>query len=138
MGSGEDKLEKGRSQGGSGRIISSDDLDLAAGMTMLCSSIQEFKLATSGNRFDKQQEGNQGGKQITNDVQFNSSSSPNNSSDAAENQSLNQKASQQETQQPQQAAMQKSRPSNPSSIAEPNDLYTMMVSLKQQQPLPSS
>ena len=84
-------------------------------MMMHHSSNQEFKLATSGNKFDKQQERSQGGKQITNDVQFNSSSSPtnNSSSGAAENQSLNQKAFQQEIQQPQQPAMQKSRPSNP-------------------------
>ena len=92
--SSDDELEKGRSQGGSG--LSSDDLDLAAEMMMHRSSNQDFKLATSGNKFDKQQERNQGGKQITNDVQFNSSSSPtnNSSSGAAENQSLNQKASQ--------------------------------------------
>ena len=68
--------EKGRSQGGSG--LSSDDLDLAAEMMMYCSSNQEFKLATPENKFDKQQEGNQGGKQSTNVVQFNSSSSPTN------------------------------------------------------------
>ena len=94
--SSDEELEKGRSQGGSG--LTSDDLDLAAERLMLRSSIQEFKLATSGNKFDKRQERNQGGKQITNDVQFNSSSSPTNksSSGAAENQSLNQKASQQE------------------------------------------
>ena len=105
-------------------------------MTTLRSSIQEFKLATSGNKFDKQQERNQGGKQITNEVQFNSNSSPtnNSSSGAAENQSLNQKASQQEIQQPQQPAMQKSRPSHPLSTAELNDQYTMVASLKQQQP----
>ena len=34
--------------------------------------------------------------------------------------------------------MQKSRPSNPSSSAEPNDQYTIMVSLKHKQPPPSS
>ena len=103
-----DEVEKGRSQGGSG--FSSDDLDQAAEMMMYHSSNQEFKLATSGNKHDKQQERSQGGKQIINDVQFNSSSSPTNhsSSGAAENQSLNQNASQQEIQQPQQPAMQKS------------------------------
>ena len=106
--SSDDDLEKGRSQGGSG--LSSDDLDLAAEMIMHCSSNQEFRLAISGSKFDKQQERSQGGKQIINDVQFNSSSSPtnNSSSGAAENQSLSQKASQQEIQQPQQPAMQKS------------------------------
>ena len=104
-------------------------------MMVHCSSNQEFKLATPGNKFDKQQERNQGGKQITNDIQFNSSSSPtnNSSSGAAKTQSLNQKAPQQGTQQPQQPAMQKSQPSNPSSTAEPNDQYTMMASCKQQQ-----
>ena len=76
--SSDDEVEKGRSQGGSG--LSSDDLDLAAEMMIHCSSNQEFKLATSGNKFDKQQERNQGGKQITNDIQFNSSSSPTNNS----------------------------------------------------------
>ena len=66
---------------------------------------------------------------------------PNSSaSGAAENQILNQKASQQEIQQPQQPAMQKSRPSNPSSTAEPiiTSIPCMMASLKQQQPPPSS
>ena len=106
-------------------------------MMMHHSSNQEFKLATSGYKFDKQQERNQVGKQITNDVQFNSSSSPtnNSSSGAAETQSLNQKTPQQETHKPQQPAMKKSRPSNPSSTAEPNDQYTMMASCKQQQSL---
>ena len=104
--SSDDEVEKGRSQGGSG--LSSDDLDLAAEMMIHCSSNQEFKLATSGNKFDKQQERSQGGKQIINDVQFNSSSSPTNhsSNGAAENQSLNQTASQQEIQQPQQGRIQ--------------------------------
>ena len=140
--SSNDEIEKGRSQGGSG--LSSDDLDLAAEMMIHCSSNQEFKLATSGNKFDKQQERSQGGKQIINDVQFNtrfnSSSSPTNhsSSGTAENQSLNQTASQQEIQQPQQPALQKSRPSNPSPTAEPNEQYAIMASLKQQQPPPSS
>ena len=69
-----DETEKRWSQGGSDH--SSDDLDLATEMMMHRSSSQEFKLATSGNKFDKQQERNQGGKQITNDIQFNSSSSP--------------------------------------------------------------
>ena len=134
--SSNDESEKGRSHGGSDH--SSDDLDLAAEMMMHRSSSQEFKLSTSGNKVDKQQERNQGGKQITNDAQFNSSSSPtnNSSSGAAKTQSHNQKAPQQETQQPQQPVMQKSRPSNPSSTAEPNDQYTMMASHKQQQPLP--
>ena len=138
MDSSNDEVEKGRSQGGSG--LSSDDLDLAAEMMIHHSSNQEFKLATSGNKFDKQQERSQGGKQIINDVQFNSSSSPTNhsSSGAAGNRSLNQNASQQEIQRPQQPAMQKSRPSNPSPTAEPNDQYAMMASLKQQQPPPSS
>ena len=119
--SSDDESEKERNQGGSG--LSSDDLDLTAEMTMHHFSNQEFELATSGNKFDQQQERNQGGKQITNDVQFNSSSSStnNSSSGAAENQPLNQKASQHEIQQPQQAAMQKSQPSDPSSTAEPND-----------------
>ena len=104
----DDKVEKGRSQGGSG--LSSDDLHLAAEMMIHCSSNQEFKLATSGNKFDKQKERSQGGKQIINDVQFNSSSSPTNhgSSGAAENQSLIQTASRQDMQHPQQPAMQKS------------------------------
>ena len=135
--SSDDEVERGRSQGGSG--LSSDDLDLAADMMIHCSSHQEFKLATSGNKFDKQQERSQGGKHIINDVQFNSSSSPTNhsSSGAAENQSLNQTSSQQEIQHPQQPAMQKSRPSNPSPTAEPDDQYAIMASLKQQQPPPS-
>ena len=96
--SSNDEVEKGRSQGVSG--LSSDDLDLAAEMMIHHSSNQEFKLATSGNKFDKQQERSQGGKQIINDVQFNSSGSPTNhsSSGAAGNQSLNQNASQQEIQ----------------------------------------
>ena len=138
MDSSNDEIEKGRSQGGSG--LSSDDLDLAAEMMLHCSSNQEFKLATSGNKFNKQQERSQEEKQIINDVQFNSSSSPNNhsSSGAAENQPLNQTASQQEIQQPQQPALQKSRPSNPSPTAEPNDQYAIMASLEQQQPPPSS
>ena len=129
--SSNDEIEKGRSQGGSG--LSSDDLDLAAEMMIHCFSNQEFKLATSGNKFDKQQKRSQGGKQIINDVQFNSNSSPTNhsSSGAAENQSLNQTASQQEIQQPQQPALQKSRPSNPSPTAEPNDQYAIMASLEQ-------
>ena len=136
--SSDDEVKKGRSQGGLG--LSSDDLDLAAEMMIHCSSNQEFKLATSGNKFDKQQERSPGGKQIINDVQFNSSSSPTNhsSSGAAENQPLNQTASQQEIQQPQQTAMQKSRPSSPSPTAEPNDQYAILASLKWQQPLPSS
>ena len=134
--SSDDETEKGRSQGGSDH--SSDDLDLAAEMMMHRSSSQEFKLATSGNKFDKQQERNQGGKQLTNDVQVNSSSSPTNNSSngTAKTQSYNQKAPQQQTQQPQQPAMQKSRPSNPSSTAKPSDQYTMMTSRKQQQPPP--
>ena len=92
--SSDDKSKKGRSQGGLG--LNSDDLDLAAERMMHQFSNQDFKLATSGNKFDKQQERNQGGKQITNDVQFNSSSSPtnNSSSGAAKTQSLNQKAPQ--------------------------------------------
>ena len=49
--SSDDELEKGRSQGGSG--LSSDNFDLAAEMMMHCSSNQEFKLTTSGNKFDK-------------------------------------------------------------------------------------
>ena len=99
--SSDDETEKERSQGRSDH--SSDDLDLAAEMMMHHSSSQEFKLATSGNKFDKQQERNQGGKQITNDVQFNSSSSPTNNSSngTAKNQSHNQKAPQKQTQQPQ-------------------------------------
>ena len=72
--SSDDEVKKGRSQGGLG--LSSDDLDLAAEMMIHCSSNQEFKLATSGNKFDKQQEGSPGGKQIINDVQFNSSIVP--------------------------------------------------------------
>ena len=136
--SSDDEVETGRSQGGSG--LSSDDLDLAAEMMMHRSSNLEFKLATSGIKFDKQQERSQEGKQIIHDVQFNGSSSPINhsSSGAAGNQSLNQIASQQEIQQPQQPAMQKSRPSNPSPTSEPNDQYAMMANLKQQQPPPSS
>ena len=136
--SSDDKVEKGRSQGGSG--LSSDDLHLAAEMMIHCSSNQKFKLATSGNKFDKQKERSQGGKQIINDVQFNSSSYPTNhgSSGAAENQSLIQTASQQDMQHPQQPAMQRSRPSNPSPTTEPNDQYAIMASLKQQQPPPSS
>ena len=108
--SSDDEVKKGRSQGGLG--LSSDDLDLAVEMMIHCSSNQEFNLATSGDKFDEQQERSQGGKQIINDVQFNSSSSPTNhsSSGAAENQSLNQTV--QEIQQPQQPAMQNSRPSN--------------------------
>ena len=134
--SSDDEVKKGRSQGGSG--LSSDDLDLAVEMMIHCSSNQEFNLATSGDKFDEQQERSQGGKQIINDVQFNSSSSPTNhsSSGAAENQSFNQTV--QEIQQPQQPAMQNSRPSNPSSTAEPNDQYAIMASLEQQQPPPSS
>ena len=135
--SSNDKVEKGRSQGGSG--LSSDDLHLTAEM-MHCSSNQKFKLATSGNKFDKQKERSQGGKQIINDVQFNSSSSPTNhgSSGAAENQSLIQTAFRQDMQHPQQPAMQRSRPSNPSPTTEPNDQYAIMASLKQQQPPPPS
>ena len=134
--SSDDEVKKGRSQGGSG--LSSDDLDLAVEMMIHCSSNQEFNLATSGDKFDEQQERSQGGKQIINDVQFNSSSSPTNhsSSGAAENQSLNQTV--QEIQQPQQPAMQNSRPSNSSPTAEPNDQYAIMASLEQQQPPPSS
>ena len=84
--SSDDEKEKGRSQGGLDH--SSDDLDLAAEMMMHRSSSQEYKLA---NKFDKQQEKNQGGKQITNDVQFNSSSSStnNSSSGTAKTQSHN-------------------------------------------------
>ena len=134
--SSDDEVKKGRSQGGSG--LSSDDLDLAVEMMIHCSSNQEFNLATSGDKFDEQQERSQGGKQIINDVQFNSSSSPTNhsSSGAAENQSLNQTV--QEIQQPQQPAMQNSQPSNSSPTAEPNDQYAIMASLEQQQPPPSS
>ena len=136
--SSDDEVKKGRSQGGSG--FSSDDLDLAVEMMIHCSSNQEFILATSGDKFDEQQERSQGRKQIINDVQFNSSSSPTNhsssSSGAAENQSLNQTV--QEIQQPQKPTMQNSRPSNSSPTAEPNDQYTIMASLEQQQPPPSS
>ena len=134
--SSDDEVKKGRSQGGSG--LSSDDLDLVVEMMIHCSSNQEFNLATSGDKFDEQQEKSQGGKQIINDVQFNSSSSSTNhsSSGAAENQSLNQTVK--EIQQPQQPAMQNSRPSNSSPTPEPNDQYAIMASLEQQQPPPSS
>ena len=58
--SSDDETEKGRSQGGSDH--SSDDLELGAEMMMHYSSSQEFKLAPPGNKFEKHQEKNYGGK----------------------------------------------------------------------------
>ena len=128
--SSDDETEKGRSQGGSDH--SSDDLELGAEMMMHYSSSQEFKLAPSGNKFEKHQEKNYGGKSTSNDVQFNSSVSPSSSNaTGAKTQSHNQKAPQQQAQ-PQQLTMQKSRPTNPSSITKPSDQYTTMTSRKQQ------
>ena len=95
------------------------------------SSCQEFKLASSGNKYDKHQERSHGGKPTSNDVQFNSSVSPSfGSATGAKTQSHNQKVPQQQAQ-PQQLTMQKSRPANPSATTKPSDQYTTMTSRKQ-------
>ena len=88
------ETEKGRSQGGSDH--NSDKLELAAEMMMHRSSSQEFNLATSGNKFEKQQK-NQGGRCTSTEVHSNNSSGnslmPNGSS-GAKPQTHNQKVAQ--------------------------------------------
>ena len=65
------ETEKGRSQGGSDH--SSDKLELAAEMMMYHSSSQELNLAISGNKFQKQQEKNQGERCTSTEVHSNNS-----------------------------------------------------------------
>lgn len=120
--SSDEETEKGRSQGGSDH--SSDDLELAAEIMMHRSSSQEFKLATSGNKFEKQQEKIQGGKLTSTDVQPSSGNSlmSNGSTGNSKTQTHNQKVTQQQAQ-PQQSTVQKSRPANPSPAVKPSDQY---------------
>ena len=135
--SDDDEMEKGRSQGGSDH--SSDDLELAAEMMMHRSSSQEFKLATSGNKFEKQQEKSQGGKPATSEVHPNSVNSlTSNGSSGAKTQTHNQKVLQQQVQPQQSTVQQKSRLANTTSITKPGDQYTTMTSRRQQQTTPPS
>ena len=134
--SSDDETEKGRSQGESDH--SSDDLEIAAEMMMHHSSSQEFKLATSGNKFEKQQEKNQGGKCASSEVHSNGGNSLTfNGYSGAKTQTHNQKVPQQQAQ-PQQSIVQKSRPANTTSTTKPGDQYTTMTSRRQQQATPPS
>ena len=137
--SAEELPETERSQGGSDH--SSDKLELVSEMMMHRSSSQEFNLAISGNKFQKQQEKNQGERCTSTEVHSNNSggnSLMSNGSSGAKPQTHNQEVEQQQTQS-QQSTAQKSRPPNAAtSTTKPGDQYTTMTGSRQQQTITPS
>ena len=131
--SSDEEAEKERSQVGSDH--SSEDLEISAEMTIHSSSSQEFKLATSGSKFEKHQEKNHGGK-LTNNEAY-SVSITCGASNCVKAQAHNQKVSQQHLVQPQQSTTQKPRPANAVPTAKPTDQYITMSSRRQQSTSPS-
>ena len=115
--SGDEESKKQRSLGGSDHSL--DDLEVFADLTMHLSSRQEFPLAMSGNKFERQQEKTHGGKRASSEAY--SVSITCNALNCVKSQALNPKASQQHPVQLLQSSTQKPRPPNATPTTKPAD-----------------
>ena len=131
--------QKRRSQGGSDH--SSGKLELAAEMMMHRSSSQEVDLAVSGNKFEKQQEKNQGGRCTSTEMHSSNSggnSLMSNGSSGTTPQTHNQKVAQEQTLSQQSIVQKSPSPNAATSTTKPGDQYTTMTSWRQQQTITPS